>query len=129
MTKSLAQTLRGTAGITTKVESLDNPELSPSAVYRLLHGYSPLSIAANSLAIDSPTVLRNIQLFLNKLRFVRTALTGGDLKEMGIAPGPCIREIRNRLHEARLDGKVTSKREEEEMVWGLLDSKGMEPMR
>jgi len=35
---------------------------------------------------------------------------------MGIAPGPRIKEILNLLHEARLDGKVTTKQEEEELV-------------
>ncbi|MBA7673792.1 hypothetical protein ES703_81996 [subsurface metagenome] len=40
---------------------------------------------------------------------------------MGIAPGPRIREILNRLREARLDGKASSKKDEEELVggWGL----------
>jgi len=63
---------------------------------------------------------RHIQLFLNKLCYIKPALTGDDLKRMGIAPGPRIKEILNVLHEARLDGKVKSKREEEELVRGWL---------
>ncbi len=118
LSKSLAQILRDSAGIKAEVESLGNPQLAPSAIYRLLHGYSLLAITANSLASDSPTAHRNIQLFLNKLRFVRPALTGNDLKRMGIASGPRIKEMLNRLHEARLDGKVTNKKGEMEMVRG-----------
>ncbi|MFC1979548.1 CCA tRNA nucleotidyltransferase [Chloroflexota bacterium] len=116
--KALAQILRDTASIKAKVESLDNPQFAPSRIYRLLHGYSPLAITANVLASDSPVVSKHIQLFLNKLRFVRTALTGDDLKRMGVATGPRIKEMLNQLHEARLDGKVTSKRGEMEMVRG-----------
>jgi hypothetical protein len=35
---------------------------------------------------------------------------------MGVPAGPKIKEILQKLREARLDGKVASRREEEEMV-------------
>ncbi|GAH69683.1 unnamed protein product, partial [marine sediment metagenome] len=60
-------------------------------------------------------------LFLTRLRYVKPALNGDDLKIMGIALGPRIKEILNLLHEARLDGKVTSKKDEVELVKGWLD--------
>jgi len=116
--KSLAQALRDTASIKAKLQLLSNSELTPSRIYHLLHGYSPLAITANSLASDSPVARRHIQLFLDKLRYIKPALTGDDLKRMGIAPGPRIKEILQLLLEARLDGKVTSKQGEEEMVKG-----------
>jgi hypothetical protein len=59
--------------------------------------------------------------FLRTLRYVKPALTGDDLTQMGVAPGPQIKEILNLLHEARLDGKVTTKQGEEELVRGWLD--------
>jgi len=114
--KALAQTLQDTISIKTKLQSLANPELTPSSVYYLLHNYSPPAITANSLACDSTMARRNINLFLNRLRYVKPALNGDDLKRMGIAPGPHIKEILKLLHEARLDGKVTSKQGEEELV-------------
>jgi len=117
--KSLAQTLRDTISLKTKLPSLADPELSPSSTYRLLHGYSLQAVTANSLACDSPVAHQHIQLFLGKLRYVRSALTGNDLQKMGIAPGPQIKEILQRLHEAKLDGKVTSRRDEVEMVEGV----------
>ncbi|GAJ20895.1 unnamed protein product [marine sediment metagenome] len=61
---------------------------------------------------------QHIQLFLDKLRYVKSALTGNDLQKMGVAPGPQMKEILNLLQEARLDGKVTSKRGEVEVVEG-----------
>ncbi len=114
--KPLIQTLRHTASLKTKLQLLANPELAPSSIYRLLHGYSSPAIIANSLASDSLVACQHIQLFLNKLRYVKPALTGDDLKRLGIAPGPRIKEILNLLHEARLDGKVTSKQGEEKLV-------------
>jgi len=118
--KSLAQTLRDSNSLKAKLQSLADPELTPSRIYHLLHGYSPPAIIANSLACDSPLACQHIQLFLNKLRYVKSALTGNDLKKMGIAPGPRIKEILNLLHEARLDGRVTSKRGEVDLVRGWL---------
>ena len=116
--KSLAQTLRDTNSLRAELQSLADPKLAPSRIYHLLHGYSPLAITANSLASDSDVARRHIQLFLDKLRYVKPALTGNDLKRMGIAPGPRIKEILNLLHEARLDGRVTNKSGEVELVRG-----------
>jgi len=116
--KALAQTLRDSISLKSKLQSLADPELTPSNIYYLLHGYSPPAIVANSLASDSPVARQHIQLFLNKLRYVKLALTGDDLKRIGITPGPKIKEILKLLHEARLDGKVTSKRGEEDLIKG-----------
>jgi len=114
--KSLTQTLRDTNSLKTKLESLANPELSPSRIYRLLHGYSLPAIMASSLAGDPPVARQHIQLFLNKLRYVKPALTGDDLKRIGVAPGPNIKEILQLLLEARLDKKITTKQGEEGLV-------------
>ncbi len=119
--KSLAQALRDTSSIKAKLRSLADSKLPPSGIYRLLYGYSPQAITANSLASDSSVACRHIQLFLNKLRYIKPSLTGYDLKRMGITPGPRIKEILQLLHEARLDGKVKSKRDEEELVRGWVD--------
>lgn len=125
LSKSLAQTLRDTSSIKAKLQSLADSKLPPSGIYRLLYGYSPQAITANSLASDSPVARRHIQLFLHKLRYIKPSLTGDDLKRMGITPGPRIKEILQLLHEVRLDGKVTSKQGEEEIVRGWL--KGRSP--
>jgi tRNA nucleotidyltransferase (CCA-adding enzyme) len=43
-------------------------------------------------------------------------LTGEDLKRMGIPPGPRYRDILTRLQNARLDGAVSNRAEEENLV-------------
>jgi len=118
--KSLAQTLRDSVSLKAKLSSLANPELSPSSIYHLLYGYSPTAITANFIACDSAVTRQHIQLFLDRLRYVKSALTGEDLKRMGIAPGPQIKQILELLHEARLDKKVTTKEGEEKLVKGWL---------
>jgi len=119
--KSVAQTLRDAMDIKTKLGSLANPGLSPSGIYSLLHGYSSPAIVANLIATDSPVARQRVNLFFNKLRYIKPALNGDDLQRMGVAAGPQIKEMLNLLHEARLDGKVTSKRGEESLVKGWLD--------
>ena len=61
---------------------------------------------------------------ITKLRYVRPLLTGNDLKEMGYTPGPIFGTVLGTLKNARLDGMVTTTREERALVRELfpLDS-------
>jgi len=116
LAKSVTQTLRDAIGLKTRLKSLANPELSPSNIYSLLHGYSSLAVLVNSLASDSPVARQHIGLFLSKLRYIKPALIGKDITRMGLVPGPGIKEVLDLLLEAKLDGKVTNKRDEEGLV-------------
>jgi tRNA nucleotidyltransferase (CCA-adding enzyme) len=114
--KSVAQVLRDTIAIKTRLKSLANPKLSPSGIYSILHGYPLPAVMASSLASDSPVARQHLNLFLSKLRYIKPALNGEDLKRMGVAQGSGIKEMLNKLLEARLNGEVASKRGEEAMV-------------
>jgi tRNA nucleotidyltransferase (CCA-adding enzyme) len=116
--KTAAQTLRDTTGIKARIEALSAPGLKPSSIYSHLHGYSQAAIIANLIAANSKVAEKHISLYLHKLRYVRPALTGADLKRMGVSEGPRIKEIMSQLLEARLDGKVKNKRDEERLVEG-----------
>jgi tRNA nucleotidyltransferase (CCA-adding enzyme) len=118
--KPLAQTIRDTLDLKAGLEVLADSTLKRSSLYYLLEGYSPTAITANQLATDSAVARRRLKVFLSKLRYIKPALTGDDLLRMGIPPGPRIKEILQKLHEARLDGKVTTKQGEVEMVRGWL---------
>ena len=124
--KSSAQTLRDTISLKCKLQSLAEPDLAPGHIYSLLYQYSPPAIIANSLASDAPVARQHIQVFLTKLRYIKPTLTGEDAKRMGIAEGQQIREILHLLHQARLNGKVTTKQEEESLVssWLARNTKG-----
>ena len=116
--QALGETLRDSIILKTKLKLLSKPELRPSRIYAILNGYSVTAVTANTLATDSAVVRHNIQLFLTKLRYVKPVTTGEDLKKRGIPAGPRMKEILQRLLEARLDGKVTSGKEEEELARG-----------
>jgi len=121
--KSSAQTLRDSIAVKNKMRSLATPGVSPSFIYHLLHGFSPSALVANSLATESPVASQNIHLFLNRLKYIQVSLTGDDLIRMSIAQGPQIREILDLLHKARLNRKITTRQEEEELVRSWLAAK------
>ncbi len=119
LTRVTSQVLRDAAAIREKLGELDAPGLAPSLIYGLLHGYGLTALMAAELCADSAAA-ENIELYLNVLRHVNPALSGNDLKGLGVPEGPKIKEILQSLREARLDGKISSKREEEEMVRGFI---------
>ncbi|MBI2850977.1 MAG: CCA tRNA nucleotidyltransferase [Chloroflexi bacterium] len=120
--KSHARTLEESGLLKAELKALAEPALAPSRIYLLLHEYGLPAVTANYLATDSPTIKKHIGLFLTKLRNVKPSLTGRDLAKLGTAPGPQMKEVLRHLLEARLDGKVTSKKGEVEMVEGWKDS-------
>ena len=120
--KAAAQILRDTAAIKANIDDLCLPGLAPSRVYELLHGYSLVAIEANTLGAGSETAAEHTELYLNVLRHVNPALTGEDLLKLGLPQGPRIKEVLQRLREARLDGKINSRKEEEEMVKGWINN-------
>jgi tRNA nucleotidyltransferase (CCA-adding enzyme) len=122
--KATAQALRETLAIKGKLKELSTPGLAPSQIYELVRGYGLTALTASLLAAGSETAAEHIELYLNVLRYVKPALGGDDLLVRGVAPGPKVKEMLQRLREARLDGKVTSKREEEALVNRVVDSWG-----
>jgi len=66
-------------------------------------------------ATESEAVRRAVALYLTSLADLRTALTGRDLKALGIAPGPVYREILEALREARIRGEVETR--DDELRW------------
>lgn len=111
-----AKCLQDTLKLKSELSCLESPDLAPSRIYNCLHKYHYNAIFSNLLASDSPLVRERIDLYLNKLRHVRVSLSGDDLKSEGIASGPQIRETLEMLREARLDGKVSSREQELELV-------------
>jgi tRNA nucleotidyltransferase (CCA-adding enzyme) len=114
--KSSSQAMSQTLQLKARIRDLTNPKVKPSDIYRLLHGYSTPAVQANALASESPTASGHLNLYLNKLRYVKPILDGEDLKKMGIPSGPKIGEILSALLKARLDGKIKTRRDEETFV-------------
>ncbi|UCD09649.1 MAG: CCA tRNA nucleotidyltransferase [Dehalococcoidales bacterium] len=114
--KLQTRTLRDVCQLKNRLEKLSEYDIRPSEIYYLLHGLSRIALLAVAIAADSPTAQKNIGLYLDKLRYVRTVLTGKDLGKMGIKSGPGMKEILWKLLQAHLDGQVIDKQGEVKLV-------------
>jgi len=123
LSKALAQVIRDSASLKSKIRLLATPGLSPSGIFRLLEAYSSTAMVANSIATESPTASQNIHLYLTRLKYIEISLTGDDLIKLGVTSGPDIREVMERLQKARLDGEIESKDDEVAVVRGWLAEK------
>lgn len=115
----LSRAMRDTLRLKTNLPLLDKPSLKPSEIYYLLREYEPLAVQANAIATESPTVHRHLQLFLTKLRYVKTFVDGEQLKSLGVSAGPEMGKILQALHKARLDGEVRTRDDEKKLASSL----------
>lgn len=115
----LSRAMRDTLRLKTSLPLLDKSSLKPSDIYYLLREYEPVAIQANAIASESSKVHRYLQLFLTKLRYVRTALNGEELKRLGISAGPEMGQVLQILHKAKLDGEVSTRADEKNLALSL----------
>jgi tRNA nucleotidyltransferase (CCA-adding enzyme) len=115
----LSRAMRDTLHLKSKLPLLNKPSLKPSKIYYLLREYEPLAIQANAIVSESPTAQRHLQLFLTRLRYVRTALDGEELKKLGISAGPEMGKVLQTLHKAKLNGEVRTEADEKKLALSL----------
>jgi len=116
-----ARTLRQVAQLRTLVPQLSKKGLSRSGLYRLLRPYSSQAIFL--LWMTTKALKKRLELYHEKLACVEPLLKGQDLKRLGVPPGPIYGQILEALRDARLDGKVRSKKGEERLVREFLAAK------
>lgn len=114
--RKFTEIIRQTLQLKARLKYFTDPELKPSNIYQFLRSYVPQAIQANMLAVSSVTIRKYMHLYLTKLQYTKPLLNGEDLKRIGISQGPEFSKIFNVLHEARLDGLVKTKRDEEKLV-------------
>ncbi len=93
-----------------------NPNLTASRVYDLLKTIDIEAILLMMAKAKQENAKKYISLYLTRLRNVSVALTGDDLKGMGIPPGPGYKKILADLLHAKLDGMVKTREEEMDFV-------------
>ena len=115
----LSRAMRDTLRLKNILPLLGRSSLKPSEIYYLLRKYEPLAIQANAIASEPSMAHRYLQLFLTKLRYVRTSLDGEELKRLGISAGPEMGKVLQILHKAKLDGEVRTKADEKKVALSL----------
>jgi len=117
--KTIATAIQEMQLLKSKLPYLNEPRIRPSDIYALLHGYSSAAIQANAVATELPLVQENLNLYLSKLRYVKCSLNGDDLQQIGVPAGTAIGQMLKTLRDARLNGLINSKKQEEELVYKL----------
>ena len=95
----------------------------PSVTYRLLHGIDPraLESAPQIDPLTQDTIpYERLRDYLDRLRHVKTELDGHYLRSIGVAPGAIYRKVLDGLLDAKLDGLLHNRADEEEFVRQIL---------
>ena len=92
------------------------PGPSRGQLCRLLDRLCPESVKVNALLSDSPRVKEMLDLYLTELRYVKPCLSGRDLIALGASQGPMVGEVLRELRAARIEGRVSTRREEIQMA-------------
>ncbi len=86
--------------------------------------FSDEALEACALLTASESFRTSIRLYLDHLRHVRPALTGSDLIALGVPEGSQVGRLLADLRDARLDGKLTTRQDEERWVLDRLERTG-----
>jgi tRNA nucleotidyltransferase (CCA-adding enzyme) len=111
-----AKVLKDLWGLRQDLVRLEAPGLMASATCRLLDPHYALVIMAALLATDSDLLRQRLEVYLADLRFVVPYLDGNDLIAMGVPTGRKLGWLLQSLKDARLDGNVATRDEEESLV-------------
>ena len=84
-----------------------------SMIANRLEGVPPLAIYANSLAARDDKLCNNLQAYLDRLNTITPRITGDDLRERGLIPGPIYKRVLSAIRDGWLDGKIENVDQEE----------------
>lgn len=96
----------------TILASLAKKIISPSEVYKILRLLSDEAVLFLKAKNSSPLINRRIEYFLLRSDATGIAINGSDLKRMGLKESRKIGKTLLKILQAKLDGKVTSRKEE-----------------
>ena len=89
-----------------------NLPVSDSVLYRKLTGFRTELILYMMAAARQQAVKKSISHFFTELRRTGISLKGRDLKKMQLKPGPIYRQVLAAVLDAKLDGKLKTKKDE-----------------
>ena len=83
-----------------------------SKLYQRLSVFKPELILYMMASTSSKTVQKAISHYYTRLRHIKVYINGGDIKAMGVEPGPVYRKALNAVLAAKLNGRVKSRKQE-----------------
>jgi tRNA nucleotidyltransferase (CCA-adding enzyme) len=83
-----------------------------SLIASRLEDVPPLAIYANFLAARDSKLCNNFQAYLNRRNTITPRITGDNLRERGLPPGPIYKRILGAIRDGWLDGKIENVEQE-----------------
>ena len=121
LSRNLTQSIVACSRLMRKSDVLRDPQSPPSEAARILDGLpEPALVAAWLILADRPAAQTKLVDFAKEWRHQRGTISGVDLAQMGIPPGPRYKRILDALRFARIDGLVNSPEEEQAYLSDLL---------
>jgi tRNA nucleotidyltransferase (CCA-adding enzyme) len=117
---TLARTLSAARELWVELPSLKKAR--PSAVVNRLDGVPMQAIHAVYIACEQADLRQVLVGYIARLSKVKSTINGHDLRLRGLAPGPEYRVILKALRDAWLDGEVSTKEQERDLLSRLLVS-------
>ncbi len=96
---------------------------TPAAAAALLRGREPLALTL-ARCLGPPALAAVVARYEDTWRHIRPALTGRALQARGVPPGPRYRALLDALRDAWIDGRVSSRAEEQALLDRLLAEAG-----
>lgn len=90
--------------------------IRPSQVFKLLNPLSYEVIILLKAKYNHANVTGHIEDFLKHYHSLRLHISGDDLYELGLRPGPDYQRFLSKVFNAKLDGRVQTKEEEIELI-------------
>ena len=86
--------------------------LANSAIYHQLSTFKTELILFMMATTDNENVKKSISKYFTHLRHIRPAVTGKDLLNMGLEPGPVFKKILQAVLDAKLNGRLKTRNDE-----------------
>ena len=107
-----SRTVRDVLSLQRDLGAMKPDEMRPSELVRWLDRFDPLAVTASAMASTNVGIRARLNEYLDSLRHVRPSLDGNDLIALGVPQGPLVGRGLEALRDARLDGQVSSSKEE-----------------
>jgi len=98
------------------IKELSRHKVKPSRVFSLLEPLSYEVIISLKAKYRNPVLRKRIEDFFEIYNGMRIHVSGEDLRALGLEPGPLYQKIFRRVLNAKLNGRVTTKNEELELI-------------
>jgi tRNA nucleotidyltransferase (CCA-adding enzyme) len=98
------------------------PDAPPSEVTRALRPFTPRTLLTTRAYLTDEAAIDRLTHFVSEWRHVKTILSGADLQQMGVTPGPIYGQLLDALLSARLDGHLQSEADERTFLFKQLSA-------